>query len=87
MPSRALATSNVVQFILRNGVVLGTFAGVNDFGGLGREPEQFAVDQGVINDDIGAAEQFRAAQSEQAGIARPRADQINCALWISFSKL
>ena len=57
--------------------IVHVFAARNEFGGRRREPEQFRIDQHIVDDHVGAPEQFRAAQREQARVARPRADEIN----------
>ena len=45
-----------------------------------REAKQSRIHQQVVDDGIGVAQQFRAAQREQARVARPGANQINRAL-------
>src|SRR5882724_10088748 len=49
-----------VQFVLRDGVVVGAFAAVNNFNRLRGESQQIRIDQRVIDHNIGAREQFRA---------------------------
>ena len=58
-------------------MVLGALATVDDFGGLRRETEEIGIHEGVIDDDVRAAEEFRAAHRQQARITRARADEIN----------
>ena len=60
-------------------MVSGAFAAVDDLGRLRRQPQQIGIHQRVIDDHVRAPEQFRAAQREQSRVARPGADQINCA--------
>ena len=67
------------ELFLREAAVALVVAARNDFGGRRGEPQQFGIDQHVADDHFGEPEQFRAAQREQAGVARPRAHQINCA--------
>jgi hypothetical protein len=64
------------DFLLRHGHV---FAARDEFGGRRRQPEQVGIHQRVVEHHVGAPEQFRAAQREQARVARPGADEINCA--------
>ena len=66
----------VVDLFLRKICAL---AARNDFRLRAREPEQNRIHEQVINDHVRAPEQFRAAQREQARVARPGADEINCA--------
>ena len=67
----------LVEFVLRNRMVLGAFAAVNDLGGLRRQAQQVRIHQRVIDHHVGAREQFGAAQREQARVARPGAHQID----------
>ncbi len=43
----------------------------------GAQPEQLGVHERVVEDHVGAPEQFRAAQREQARVARPGPDEID----------
>jgi hypothetical protein len=54
----------LVQFLLRDGVLFGPFAAVDNFSRSGREAEQVGIDQRVINHHVSAPEQFGAAQSQ-----------------------
>jgi hypothetical protein len=74
LPSRARAMHEFGDLLLRK---LRAFAARNDFRRRLCEPEQFGIHQHVINDHVRAPEQFRAAQREQASIARPRADEFD----------
>ena len=65
------------DFVLRHRHVV---AARDEFGGRRREAEQGGVDERVVKHHVGAAEQFRAAQREQARVARPGADKINRAI-------
>jgi hypothetical protein len=53
------------------------FATRNDFRIRACEPEQDRIDEQIINDRVRTPEQFRAAQREQARVARPGTDEIN----------
>ena len=43
------------------------------------ERQNGGIDQPVMNDKTGTADQPRRAQRQQVGIARPSADKIDCA--------
>ena len=72
-----LGDQQLVQLVLRNGVVFGSLAAKNDFGGPGSETQQVRVHQRVIDHNVGATEQLRSAQREQADVAGPGAHQID----------
>jgi hypothetical protein len=63
-----------VEFVLRDGVIGGAFAGEDDFGVGGGELEEGGIAEGIIGDDLGTGEQFGAAHGEQADIAGTGAD-------------
>ena len=42
-----------------------------------KKPQQIRIHQRVIDHDVGARDQFRATQSQQTGVSRPGADQVN----------
>jgi len=63
-----------VKFVLRDGVISGTFAGKDDFRLNGGELEESGIAQRIVGDDIGATEQFGTAYGEQPGIAGACAD-------------
>lgn len=62
--------------------VLGTTTAEQDFRTGGGKLENGLIHQGVVDDDVGAAEQFRAAQREETCVAGAGADQINSACLI-----
>ena len=43
-----------VELLLRNGAILGPFAAKNHLSGVGRQPQQFEVDQPIIDHHIRA---------------------------------
>ena len=64
------------DFLLRH---LHVFAAGDEFGGRRRQPEQVGVHQGVVEHHVGAPEQFRSAQREQARVTGPGSDEVHCA--------
>ena len=53
---------------------------------LGTRPnvsQQFGAGEVVVEDDVGRAEAFGAAERQQPGIAGPGADEVHFAVWIS----
>jgi hypothetical protein len=52
------------QFRLGNGMIARAFAGVNQFRLFGREPQQVQVYEGVVNHDIGPAQQIGPAHGD-----------------------
>ena len=63
-----------VEFVLRDGVVGGAFAGEDDFRLGGGKLEEGGIAQSIIGDDLGAGEEFGTAHGEQPGIAGACAD-------------
>jgi len=49
----------------------------DELSGQRRQAERIGIHERVVKDHVGAAEQFRAAQREQARVARPGPDEID----------
>ena len=64
-----------VDLVLRHGVVTGALAHVDERGVAARELQYRRRDQRVVHDDVGFAQQARAAQRDELGFARTGADQ------------
>ena len=60
---------------------------MNDFGGLGHLVQQLRVDSRVTHHHVRAAQQFRAAQGQQAGVAWAGADQVDLRRWFHLAIL
>ena len=73
-----MVNQEIVQFVLWNGVQVGSFPSEYNLDILRGEVEQVCVDKGVTNDDIGRGEQFCTAQSEQASVTGACANEIDC---------
>ena len=69
-----------VELFLGQCVLLSALAAVYDLCFPRRQPQQIGIHERVVNDHIGARQQFRAAQGQQAGVARAGANQINYSL-------
>ena len=77
----------LIDLLLGQGVVVGTLSGVDQFGGGGREAQKVFVDEGVVNHDFGASEQFGAAQSHQPGVTGTGADEMDYAFFVHTTRL
>jgi hypothetical protein len=67
----------LVQLCLWHGLRTFELAPANSLGARRGQAGERRIDQPVVHDHVGAPEQFRAAQREQTGVARTRANKIN----------
>ena len=74
-----LGHEQLVELLLWNGMGGGALAAINHLGGLGREPEQLRVHQGVIDQHLGAPDQLSSPTREQPRITRSGTHEINYA--------
>ena len=79
MPSPGQLDQERADLILRQFVIVGLFA---DIDALGLPPHQIHhpfVGEPVVEHDIGLLHQAKGAESQEIGIARPRAHQVDLA--------
>ena len=58
-------------------------AEADSFGVRADVSQQFGAGEVVVEDDVGRAEAFGAAERQQPGVAGTGADEVHSAVWIS----
>ena len=58
-------------------------AEADSFGSRANMSQQFGTGEVVVEDDVGRAEAFGAAEGQQPGIPGAGADEVHSAVWIS----
>lgn len=73
----SLLDEQLVQILLGNSVLVGTFPGVKDLGGARCVTEQVCVHQGVVDNDLSLGEKGGASEGEESGISGASTNEIN----------